>query len=197
MSPDDPRHGTSAGYNAHYKTDLDPCEPCKAAKARYEKRRRHDTHLGAARTVPSLGCQRRVRALQRLGWSLSAIAQEAGWNSPQALQYVMRSNSIYRESRDRICEVFERLAMKIPPATSGSIRARNRAIRNGYAPPLAWDDIDDPDERPKLGVHRKRDTLAEYRWLLDGGVSHFSAVQQLGISEAAVLRAIEREKEAA
>lgn len=38
MSPDDPRHGTYAGFQVHAKTDKSPCEPCRAAQRRYFKR---------------------------------------------------------------------------------------------------------------------------------------------------------------
>jgi hypothetical protein len=31
MSDDDPRHGTTAGYNAHRAAHAAPCEPCKRA----------------------------------------------------------------------------------------------------------------------------------------------------------------------
>lgn len=198
LAADDPRHGTTAGYNAHYKTDRNPCHECREAKYLYEKRRRMDQQLrGITRTVASIGLRRRVQALQRLGWPLSTIAAGAGWKNPQALQYVMKSPTVFRDSRDRICAVYDELSMKIPPHTSGNVRARKRAIANGFAPPLAWDNIDDPNERPKIGVTKRRDTVAEYRWLREGGISHDSALKQLNISEVAMGRALLRVKKAA
>ena len=48
---------------------------------------------------------------------------------------------------------YRRLCMTLPPEDtpgqrSGAQRTRNHARRNGFLPPLMWDDIDDPDERP-------------------------------------------------
>ena len=42
MSAHDPRHGSNAGYLAHYKGDhpTPPCRPCKDARAAYNRERR-------------------------------------------------------------------------------------------------------------------------------------------------------------
>lgn len=47
MTPDDPRHGTRAGYLAHRKHHQDPCDPCRQAHTRHCKQYRHATHNGA------------------------------------------------------------------------------------------------------------------------------------------------------
>lgn len=150
MSGDDPRHGTNAGYMAHRQAGQAACDACKAGRALYQRRRDYDTQLGRPRTVPSRGAQRRVRALQRLGWSLRMIANEAGWNHAEDLHYLLRNPSCNRRTWERIAETYERLSMTLPPHCSATARARNRAERLGYAPPLAWDDID-RDERPLIG----------------------------------------------
>lgn len=36
MAPDDPRHGTYAGYRAHYRVKENPCGACAAARLDYE-----------------------------------------------------------------------------------------------------------------------------------------------------------------
>lgn len=156
ITVDDPRHGTSAGYVAEQKAGQPHCGACKKARANYQRLRDYDQQLGRPRTVPSIGARRRVRALQRLGWSLTMIAHEAGWNSAEALQYVMRSPSITRRSWTRIHNVYERLSMTIPPYNSATARARLRAERMGYPPPLAWSSIDDPNEEPR-GYKRAHD----------------------------------------
>lgn len=52
MSPDDPRHGTYAGAQAHRKYDEPACEACADARRRHDKRVRV---LGSAKTYVRLG----------------------------------------------------------------------------------------------------------------------------------------------
>ena len=198
MSPDDPRHGTNAGYLAHRRTNEPACVPCRAGRARFERFRRYDSELGRPRKLPSLGARRRVHALQRMGWSLRMIAADAGWNSPEALQYVMRSASIQRRSWMRIAETYDRLSMKIPPTCSATIRARNRAERLGYPPPLAWDDIDDPNEQPaqaeKVDGRRTVDRILENaEWLADGDASLTEVIDRLGVGRNTLRDLLRRE----
>lgn len=44
LTPDDPRHGTYAGAQAHRREHQEPCEPCRVARAAYyaEKDRKRD-----------------------------------------------------------------------------------------------------------------------------------------------------------
>ena len=161
MTPDDPRHGSSAGYLAETKAGVPHCQPCRDARARYQRWREYDKALGRPRKMPALGARRRVRALQRLGWSLSMIASDAGWNSPEALQYVMKSETVTRRSWERINASYERLSMKLPPFCSATVRARLRAERLGYPPPLAWDCID-TDPEPRGAGYRATRSRDEY-----------------------------------
>lgn len=197
MSNEHSRCGTSGGVYDHRKAGEQMCDACKLHRRRYEKRRRIDAERHNLRLVSSIGVRRRCQALQRLGWSLSQIAERAGWDSPQALQYAKRNQSIIKRTHERVAAVYEELSMTIPPFSSGSVRARNRAIRLGYAPPLAWDDIDDPNEHPNLGDNTKRDTLAEYEHLTSCGVSRDQALQQLGITLDGLEQAQRRERRAA
>lgn len=152
MSPEDPRHGTVAGHIAHQREGGGYCAPCIAAKSRYDKGRVFAAHRGVGYTVPALGARRRLQALQARGWSRQRIAEAAGWTSTGALNYLMRSDTITRNTHDRLAEVYERLAMQDPPDEMAARRARTWARRHGYVPPLAWDDID-RDERPTFGGH--------------------------------------------
>ena len=47
--------------------------------------------------------------------------------------------------------------------------ARNRRL--GYPPPLAWDDIDDPDATPDIGARARGFDLDEWMHLVNGGTS--------------------------
>lgn len=151
MTPDDPRHGTVAGHVAHQREGSDYCQPCITAKAMYDKRRVWDAANGRTYTVPSIGARRRIQALLAVGWSRPQVAREAGWESSGALRYVMRSDTMTRATHDRIAETYERLCMKTPPNEMVARRVKTWARKGGYAPPLAWDNIDDPNERPDLG----------------------------------------------
>jgi hypothetical protein len=147
IAADDPRHGLVAGHNAGCR-----CDPCDLAKYRYDKQRKAELHVtGQRRTVPTYRITRRIEALQALGWSLRLIAAEAGVTHSHLHEKAGRKFS-WRTTFDAIDEAYQRLSMTLPPETtagerSGAVRTRNSAHRKGYAPPLAWDDID-TDEEP-------------------------------------------------
>lgn len=150
MTPDDPRHGTTPGYHAGCR---ELC--CRRAIARYEKGRRL-TNLRGGRAVPALGIQRRIQALMCLGWTSTEIATEAGYAHRNYALRVLHgqkgkpANWLERKTADRFTAAYDVLSMRVPPA--GSLRGRTirHALRNGYAPPLAWDCID-TDPAPNLG----------------------------------------------
>jgi hypothetical protein len=150
VRPDDPRHGTVAGHVAHQREGGDYCQACVTAKAMYDKRRVWDAANGRAYTVPSVGARRRIQALLAVGWSRPQVAREAGWETSGALRYVMRSDTMTRATHDRIAETYERLCMRPPPNEMVARRVKTWARKGGYAPPLAWLNIDDPDEQPAV-----------------------------------------------
>lgn len=156
MTPDDPRHGTPRG---HYAGCREAC--CRAARCRYEKAGRLD-RLRGGRAIPALGYQRRIKALMALGWSYQALADAAGWAHRNHVRRVVEGQKgkptryLERATASTIGEVFERLCMTVPQGPYAK-RTRMLAARKGYLPPLAWDDIDDPNERPaKVYSHAKR-----------------------------------------
>jgi hypothetical protein len=149
MLPDDPRHGTEAGYAAH-RRDLEvTCEPCRRAHRRESKLRQ----LYGSRKVPALGSQRRIQALQALGWSKQIIARRLGYCDNGAISYLMRSETMMPKTAAKIAAVYDEMCM-VRPEGPGAKRARTWAARFGFAPPLAWDDIDndpEPAKAPPLG----------------------------------------------
>lgn len=145
MRADDPRHGTMAGYNAHTRSGFPICGSCRLAKRRYDKRR----IMAGGFKVSTLGSRRRVEALRALGYSLNDIAAAAGYKPVHsAIKYVMTAETMTASTAARIDRAFEALCMT--PAT-GPRAGRNRrhAARMGWPPPLAWADIDDPNEQPE------------------------------------------------
>jgi hypothetical protein len=147
VNADDPRHGTNAGYIAHFTDSVPSCQPCREAHATYRRnlwrkkylRRVDDLYISSIPTV------RRIRALQAIGWRLGDIDTHMG-HLPRTnyAHNLCRQNFIHRNSAEKVAVTYEALAMQPGP----SARAVAIAARNGWPPPLAWDDIDDPDETP-------------------------------------------------
>jgi DNA-binding XRE family transcriptional regulator len=200
MLPDDPRHGTTAGHKAHRRDGEKACAPCVAAKTRYEKSR---TVYGA-RMVPAIGTRRRIQALMAMGHSGTVIAQALGVTA-QAVHKIETgtSPSVFAATAERVAEAYERLCMTLPTGYHRN-RVRNRAARLGYAPPLAWDNIDDPGERPNRGSDTTVGGGLPWRELLDEwdflrnvcSLSELDALGRLGVTSDAIRRA-EKKRHAA
>lgn len=191
MNDDDPRHGTNAGHNAGCRQSC-----CRSAKLRYDKRRKWEAAQGNSRKVPSLGATRRVRALRALGWSVTVQAEFCGLDYRQ-LYDIGRFDTCYRRTHDQIAAMYERLAMQLPPTSTQSqkhsvTKTRRTAKRNGWPPPLAWDDIDNPDEQPR-GWRYSGSTRAEQLADLDEqAVGIEVACKELDISRRSLERWCER-----
>lgn len=146
MSPEEcpgTRHGDATAYQSYGCR----CDDAKAAQATYRKRLRWRHHKGDVIRVPAWRVHRRIRALQALGWPIPELRTRLGYAvtgdwliDADAVHYrtavFLKVDALYRE-----------LCMTVGP----SRWTRTWAVGRGYAPPLAWDDIDDPDERPKTG----------------------------------------------
>jgi hypothetical protein len=90
------------------------------------------------------GSRRRVQALQWMGWTLSEIGRRIG-TTGQTLQSQLRTSRMSYRRAAQIAAVYDELWDKPGPSRITATKAR----RWGYAPPSAWDDIDNPLERPK------------------------------------------------
>jgi hypothetical protein len=98
--------------------------------------------------VPRFGTARRIQALAALGWSCSEQGRHL--HMPAQMVWLIaqeRTPFVYESTRNRVNDLFERLSGTPGP----SRRSRNAAARHGWLPPLAWEDIDDPDATPSLG----------------------------------------------
>lgn len=152
--------------------------------------------------LTTIGATRRVRALQRLGYSVERITAEAGVNHDTILDAREERVFIARRVRASIAAAYDRLHMTIPTGETrqyraGITRSRNYAEKRGWPPPMAYDDIDDAAEVPK-GIEQQRttwsrdDLAAEFEHLSSAGVSPHFAARQLGVSPKAIEKAIER-----
>lgn len=160
IATDDPRHGTNAGYCAGCREDC-----CRAAIADFARNRRARIYLGGPLTVPSLGTRRRIQALMALGWGGPAIDARLGKKRTYVSAILGGGDrEIHRSTAEAIAKVYDEMSMTLPPQNTSherqrATRARNYARRMGWAPPLAWDDIDN-DVRPSFG-RRERGGIDE------------------------------------
>lgn len=100
------------------------------------------------------GVQRRLRALEAIGWSMLAVSDEMGDTHETTLRNLVRREHpkfVRREFAARVIAAYDRLS-NTPRTGRGATRARNHAASNGWAPPSAWDDIDDPTEQPWIAT---------------------------------------------
>jgi hypothetical protein len=159
---------------------------------RYEARRQVLAARGVTLTVPATGTVRRVRALMRLGWTAARIGEQTG----QSGASVQRLSMACRPRVNLATQRRVRAAYGVLSGSHGpSARTAGRAERAGWEPPLAWDAIDDPAEKPK-GVAddatRSRDRRAErHRQVPDltaRGASSVSSAAVLGVTTRTVQR---------
>lgn len=156
MSPEDARHGKNAGYIAGCR---EAC--CKAAHAAYRRKLYARQYIARGpMTIPAIGTQRRIQALQAIGWRITDIADALGLATTRGvcapLWQLMKRDHVRRSTAERIANLYDRWCMTPGPAAN---RNRAMAVRRGWAPPLAWNDIDDPDELPRgLRATRPRKT---------------------------------------
>lgn len=103
--------------------------------------------------VDVTGTRRRLQALVAIGWTQAELARRLGVSSSHIQYYLYGdAQTVHVDRHKQVAELFEKLHMIPGP----SKRARTTAARNGWAPPLAWDNIDDPAERPTKGAKRVR-----------------------------------------
>lgn len=150
MSPDDPRHGTVAGYLAHRRGDETACADCRTACRLYERRRQTRRYLArGGLVVDGVGTRRRILALVAIGWTFAELDRQLGRKRTYSHNLASRDLDVHRNTAEQIAVLYERLSMTPVVGWRGD-RQRRIAARNGWAPPLAWDDIDN-DATPNLG----------------------------------------------
>lgn len=103
----------------------------------------------------ALTARRRLRALVAIGYPFNHVAAEVGM-TPANLSTFIRDarpgregtwRSVHADVWERCAAAYDRLYMTPGP----SDRARDYARERGWPPPLAWNDVDDPNE---VGAYR-------------------------------------------
>lgn len=141
--------------------------------------------------MDSTGAARRLQALAAAGWRVADIARHSGLSAP-TVNYLMhrKRERVYPKTYSAVVAVYDKLSMR----QGYSTRARRRAERLGWAPPLAWDDdtIDDPTAEPDLGAKRAvlfPERYAEWREL---GYSDLEILGRMQIHPESLLRQLDR-----
>jgi hypothetical protein len=148
--------------------------------------------VGGTRRVPSVGTRRRIEALCRLGWPLSALGKELGV-SKEAVSSLRTRPTVTAAKARAVRDLYDRLCTVQGPST----RARRAAEAAGWAPPLAWDEqaIDDPNSTPTLESGMSRlEVVEEVQFLLSCGRGAAEIAQLLHSTPVAVARALQRER---
>ncbi|URN11316.1 hypothetical protein LUW77_03215 [Streptomyces radiopugnans] len=96
--------------------------------------------------VPALGTRRRIQALYAIGHGVTALAAATGLTANGIAKIAYgQAETVSARTRDTIAATYRTLATQ----PGASHRAQQRATRQHWAPPAAWDDdIDNPDARP-------------------------------------------------
>lgn len=105
-----------------------------------------------------------MQALVAIGWSQTRLAGLLG-RSPQNMRPLMVGEFCQRDTADRVVALYRELWASPPLFASeheraGSQRAKAHAARQGWAVPMAWDDIDTDAVPPPVTV---RDRAAGQR----------------------------------
>lgn len=124
-----------------------------------------------AMMVPMIGTTRRLRALAAIGYSHRQLQAECGASLGQLSEWRNGKRlTIHCDNASAVAAMYERLS-----GTPGrSKKSRAAAQRNGWTPPLLWDDgaIDDPGARPASGRRTEHSAL-QRKYVPTEEVEHF------------------------
>lgn len=143
-----------------------------------------------------IGAIRRVRALTALGWSAPAIAQAGQITTCTVGSYRRGEAQFLGPGAVGVVRAWKALSMRVPAQVtryekSMVTRSQAWARREGWAPPLAWDNIDDPNERPNIGEKVRGFDLDDWARLVQWGETPRRAAERAGVTIDAVnLRAL-------
>jgi len=105
----------------------------------------------SSRLVPGLIAARKLQALIAIGWTQTEIAKRLHVDPSNIKSLITGSRAIFTSKDKKVDQLFRQL--QNTPGRSDL--ARQRAKRLNWLPPMAWDDIDDPSERPQHEHLRK------------------------------------------
>jgi hypothetical protein len=183
------RHDTLAAYDR---------SGCRCPAACELKRRSRNRPRRPREYEPAIGTQRRLRALQAIGWPMAELARRLehrpSWNPT-------RRGRVTAATGEAVRELYDKLWDQLGP----SVPVRRYAERQGWPPPMAWDDdhaIENPSAKPVDCRRKDRkfwsryDLAAEARDLIGLGLTPDLAAERLGVQVGTMTKAIRRAKAA-
>ena len=134
--------------------------------------------------IDATGTQRRIQGMIAMGYSCAALARML--NTP--VQVVSQISLKYRTQTtanfaERVASLAKGLQLRPGPTTGAGKQARNRAIRHGWVPLLAWDEdsIDDPLARPVVAKSRTMRFPEKYAEMRELGLSDRQIAERMNI----------------
>ena len=137
ITPDDPRHGSPAGYTQGCRELC--CSRAKKADRLERERMMADGHEFS---VPRERIVRKLHALMAMGWTSTLIGEVMGQSGQSVMQFTYLTTPCFAKVAERYDAAYRQLEMKIPPDNAYTRRMKNKARKAGWLPPLAWEDID-------------------------------------------------------
>ena len=141
--------------------------------------------------VDSVGTSRRLQALVALGYNTVELGRLLD-RSPAWVSQLLhnRKPKVNGDTARDVIELYERLSMTPGP----SQHARDRAIRRGWMPPLAWDEetIEDPAAAPNPGHQERVGFTERFLELRELGYNDLQILSRWKMRPNALLRQLHR-----
>lgn len=152
-------HAPRIGDLLYGRGGKDPRPPRKKVSKAFEaKLLAVKLDLADGANTDNLGSIRRLRALVAMGWSQSRLARRLDMD-PANIGPIIRGDrfEILVSTTKRIEVLFNELWDQAPPAAThhqkiSVSRSKAYAKAHGWVTAAAWDDIDDPREKPKANL---------------------------------------------
>jgi transcriptional regulator with XRE-family HTH domain len=138
--------------------------------------------------VDSLATSRRLQALSASGYTMPSLAKRLGVSKSRVEQLAnRRSPFVMRSTHLAVAELYGELSMVVPVGKTrgerqGISHAKSTAAAKGWLPPLAWNDIDDPDEQPTDWQYRPPTRAELIADLDEQGVGITDVCKALGVT---------------
>lgn len=147
--------------------------------------------------VDATGTARRLQALMAIGYTQREVIERLGTAPTMSYRLWEGGRLVMACTAQKVCALYDELAMVQPPDTWQARRAARRAAERGWAPPLAWDDesIDDPEAKPHpwqpqpLTSEEFAEVVADYRRSSYGDEA---IAAKLGIQVESLYRRLDR-----
>ncbi|MGH7743958.1 MAG: helix-turn-helix domain-containing protein [Candidatus Dormibacteria bacterium] len=151
--------------------------------------------------VDATGTRRRLQALMTVGWSQAKLAHRLG-KHPQSLSKIFTLSKVTAATARAVHQLFDALWDTHPPQQTcyergAATKARRLAQRNGWLPPMAWDEetINAPGFVPNVAVLKQKRSgparlidLDEVDWLASFGMSQEMIAQRFGVAPESIDR---------